>query len=80
MASAKRIPPAKVERDTRDVQLTITEYEARVLLAVCRRIGGPPIGPRGQMDNVNEALTLAGVEVSSNEFHISNTSASIHFE
>ena len=55
MAIAKRIPQ---ELDARDVQLTLTAFEASVLRFICGRIGGTPGAgkPRGAMDSISDAL------------------------
>jgi hypothetical protein len=56
MATAKTIP---------NVELELTAKEASVLLAVLNKIGGDPCGPRGQCDNINNALTGVGVRPAS---------------
>lgn len=75
MASAKRIPQ---ELDQRDVQLTLTAFEASVLTFICTRIGGTPgeHTPRGAMDSIAGALFDA--HVSAGHFK-TDASRSIHF-
>ena len=51
------VKPAKEET----VTLTMSRETARTLLAVARRIGGPPEGPRGNMDRIANALQEAGI-------------------
>lgn len=79
MAKAVRIPTAP-NRDTRDVQLTLTDFEARVIKFICARIGGTPgLGtPRGAMDTIATALYDAGV-VTSDDFQTTESRA-IHFK
>jgi hypothetical protein len=43
------------------VTLELSAKEARVLMAIFRHVGGPPEGPRGKMDNVQNALQRAGL-------------------
>lgn len=81
MAKAVRIPPeVQPTSDMRDVQLTLTEYEARVLKFVCARIGGAPgsATPRGAMDSISDALWDAGV--SAGDFFSKPESRAIHFK
>lgn len=61
MAIAKRIPTEVI--DPRDVQLTLTAFEASVLKFICARIGGTPgaSNPRGAMDSISNALWDADV-------------------
>lgn len=40
--------------------LTLSAEEASVLRAVCGKVGGDSLGPRGKMDAINGALALAG--------------------
>lgn len=76
MATAKRI-----DRDfyPRDVQLTLTAYEATVLRFVCARIGGTPgETPRGAMDRIASALSL--VNVDEGDFQTLENNRSIHLK
>jgi hypothetical protein len=63
MASAEK---AKIEivTEVEGVALTLTAFEASVLLRVVRKIGGSPYegSPRGATDNITRALTSIGVE------------------
>jgi len=39
-----------------EIVLCLTQREAEVLLHVCAQIGGQTEGPRGEMDNIKNAL------------------------
>jgi hypothetical protein len=53
MATAKAIP---------NVELELTAKEASVLMAVLRKIGGDPQGPRGAASAILTALEDVGVQ------------------
>jgi hypothetical protein len=65
MAYAK-VETKKVERLVLDLEksvvLTLTMPEAEALRAVTYRVGGPPSGTRGLIDNIGVALSAAGVK------------------
>ncbi len=44
------------------IRLEMTPDEAESLQLVCQEIGGPSTGRRGDLDNIREALTGAGVK------------------
>jgi hypothetical protein len=44
------------------VVLELSEYEARTLCEVFQHIGGPPEGPRGDMDKILEAIEEIGIK------------------
>jgi hypothetical protein len=57
MAHANR--RVKTREELVGVDLKLNIEEARTLLAITARIGGPPEGRRGHMDDIRVALTTA---------------------
>lgn len=54
---------AEVEKHTETfIVMVLTDLEAGTLRTVLRLIGGPPSGPRGQLNSIETALGVAGVE------------------
>ena len=45
-----------------EIELGLTEREARVLMRILWNVGGPPNGARGAADRILLALEAAGVE------------------
>lgn len=63
MAKAKVINPVPVPQPEPTVELTLTMKEARALLVVQGKIGGPPdSSARGEWDKIGKALRNAGVK------------------
>lgn len=65
MATAKQdtvIVKVTKEEKQRVVHLTLSAEEAEVLLAIVRRVGGPPAGPRRHVDQIVDALRQAKVD------------------
>jgi hypothetical protein len=63
MATARRveIPPAPPTPVLISVELSLAPEEAHFLAAILNRIGGSPSGPRGNADQILNALAKAGI-------------------
>lgn len=56
--------PVTTYKTEESVTITgITMDDAKALLAVLRKVGGEPMGPRGSIDRFIRALYQAGVEL-----------------
>lgn len=56
----KLIPPPSLPHD---VQITLSQDEAASLRAVLNRVGGPPAGRRGHIDQLNNKLANLGISL-----------------
>lgn len=59
MATATRITPPIPPPFL--LQLTLTEGEAKTLYGLLQFIGGSPLGARGHLNDITEALRRAGI-------------------
>ena len=55
--------PVTIYKETTVIHLELTEVEARVLLSICWRVGGPPESFRGAVDQISRALDKVGVQL-----------------
>lgn len=60
----------------RTITVEMNDYDAEVILNLCRNIGGDPKGPRGVWNELADGLVKAGVKCREFEFrHIR-----VHYE
>lgn len=62
MSNARKIRNGRDFSNEQTVELQISGTEARVLLAILRKVSGSPFGYRGHLDNIRRALEAAEVD------------------